>query len=194
VSSSNLVAGSRGAAVPEANTSIDSATDLSWLYARYHRQVFHLALRYGQGDVAWAEDLTQDIFLALMRLPRPLLARESLSGWFYRVATNRCLNAIRKEKFLLSKPVRWLLGSSFSNERTPESLAIARDDLSQALQSVDALPPKERVVFFMVHVDGKEQGEAARVLGYSKGYVSKLLKRAEQRLAAAGWKVERRGD
>jgi RNA polymerase sigma-70 factor (ECF subfamily) len=179
--------------MPQAHTSIDNATDLSWLYARYYRQVFHLALRYGRGDVAWAEDLTQDIFVTLMRLPRPLRAQESLSGWFYRVTTNRCLNALRKDKFLQSAPVRWLLGRDSHNGHTPEHVAIARDDLSRALQSVSALPPKERVVFFMVHIDGKDQGEAARVLGHSKGYVSKLLKRAEQQLIAAGWKVEHHG-
>jgi RNA polymerase sigma-70 factor (ECF subfamily) len=187
--SSNLVAGSRVAGMADHAPSVDAAADLSWLYERYHTQVFHLALRYCRGDVAWAEDVTQDIFLALLRLPRTLLAQESLGGWFYRVTTNRCLNELRKENFLRSAPVRWLLGRA-PNERTPEHVAIARDELSQAFQSVNGLPAKERVVFFMVHVDGKGQSETARTLGYSKGYVSKLLKRAEQRLTAAGWKVE----
>jgi DNA-directed RNA polymerase specialized sigma24 family protein len=54
--------------------------------------------------------------------------------------------------------------------------------------STQTLPTPQ--VFFMVHVDGWDQTEAARMLGHSKGYVSKLLKRAEERLTAAGWKVE----
>jgi len=170
----------------------ETATDLAWLYARYHEQVFHLALRYAAGDVAWAEDVTQDVFLGLLRLPRPLLAQESLEGWFYRVTTNRCLNKLRKEKFLRSTPIRWLLGTS-PNERTPERDAIARDELGRAVMSLNALPARERVVFFMVHVDGKDQNETARILGYSKGYVSKLLKRAEHQLTAAGWKVQGHG-
>jgi RNA polymerase sigma-70 factor (ECF subfamily) len=193
VSSSNLVAGGRAAGMADRHASVD-AVDLSWLYERYHTQVFHLALRYCRGDVAWAEDVTQDIFLALLRLPRTLVAQESLAGWFYRVTTNRCLNELRKENFLRSAPVRWLLGRAQPNERTPERLAIARDELSQAFESVNRLPAKERVVFFMVHVDGKDQNETARTLGFSKGYVSKLLKRAEQRLTAAGWKVERHAE
>lgn len=167
-----------------------TAQDLAWIYERYHEEVFHLALRYGRGNAAWAEDVTQDVFVALVRFPRLLREQESLSGWFYRVTTNRCLNQLRKEAFLHSAPVRWLLGTAPRNERTPESIAMAKDELSQAFRSVSALPAKERVVFFMVHVDGKAQAEIASVLGHSKGYVSKLLKRAEERLTAAGWKVE----
>lgn len=190
MSSSDVVAGEEAGRVTAGPASVETAQDLAWIYGRYHEEVFHLALRYGHGNAAWAEDVTQDIFLALLRFPRVLRDQESLSGWFYRVTTNRCLNKLRKEAFLHSAPVRWLLGTGPPNERTPESNAVVKDELSQALRSVSALPPKERVVFFMVHVDGTDQTEIARVLGHSKGYVSKLLKRAEERLTAAGWKVE----
>jgi RNA polymerase sigma-70 factor (ECF subfamily) len=190
VSSTHLVAGNEPGRVSADRASVDTAEDIAWIYDRYHQEVFHLALRYGRGNAAWAEDVTQDIFLALLRFPRVLRAQQSLSGWFYRVTTNRCLNQLRKETFLQSAPVRWLLGTAPPSQPTPESLAMAKDELSQAFQSVNALPAKERVVFFMVHVDGWDQTEAARMLGHSKGYVSKLLKRAEERLTAAGWKVE----
>jgi RNA polymerase sigma-70 factor (ECF subfamily) len=189
MSSSDLVAGEAGR-VTAGPASDAAAPDLAWIYERYHEEVFHLALRYGRGNAAWAEDVTQDVFVGLACSPRLLREQESLSGWFYRVTTNRCLNQLRKEAFLHSAPVRWLLGTASPSVRTPESIAMAKDELSQAFRSVNALPAKERVVFFMVHVDGKAQAEVARVLGHSKGYVSKLLKRAEERLTAAGWKVE----
>lgn len=189
MSSSDLVAG-EAVRVAAGAASNGTAQDLAWIYKRYHEEVFHLALRYGRGNAAWAEDVTQDVFVALLRFPRILREQESLSGWFYRVTTNRCLNQLRKEAFLHSAPVRWLLGAAPRHERTPESIAMAKDELSQAFRSVSVLPAKERVVFFMVHVDGKAQTEVASVLGHSKGYVSKLLKRAEGRLTAAGWKVE----
>lgn len=190
MSSSDLLARDEPGVATAARASFDTAENLAGIYDRYHKEVFHLALRYGRGNAAWAEDVTQDVFLSLLRFPRALRAEESLSGWFYRVTTNRSLNKLRKESFLQSAPVRWLLGATTSDERTPESLTIAQDELSQAFQSINALPAKERVVFFMVHVDGRNQNEVASVLGHSKGYVSKLLKRAEERLTAAGWKVE----
>jgi RNA polymerase sigma-70 factor, ECF subfamily len=167
-----------------------TAENLSWIYERYREDVFHLALRYGRGDVAWAEDLTQDVFVRLFRAPKMLHGQESLSGWFYRVTTNRCLNRLRGDALRQSAPLRWLFGHRQLYERTPEVIAMARDDLAQAFDAVNALPIKERLAFFMHHVDGNDQVEVARILGHSKGYVSKLLKRAEARLAAAGWKVD----
>ena len=38
------------------------------LYDRHKEAVFRLALRYGRGDVAWAEDVTHDVFLDLFDL------------------------------------------------------------------------------------------------------------------------------
>lgn len=171
---------------PEPLTSADS---IAALYNRYHDEVFHLALRYGRGNVSWAEDVMQDVFLQLYRVPEALVDHEALSAWFYRVTTNRCLNKLRHEAFVQSAPVRWLLGSRPPLERTPETLAVVHDELARAFEAVNALPAKERLAFYMRHVDGREQNEIARVLGHSKGYVSKLLKRARARLIAAGWEV-----
>jgi RNA polymerase sigma-70 factor (ECF subfamily) len=168
----------------------DTAESLAGLYDRYHREVFHLALRYGQGDTAWAEDVMNDIFLELLSTPRVIFYEEQLSAWFYRVTTNRCLNKLRHEALLRSAPVRWLLGADCTGPQTPEMAALERDELARAFEAVNALPIKERLAFFMHHVDGKDQAEIAHILGHSKGYVSKLLKRAGRRLTCAGWKVE----
>ena len=162
--------------------------NLNELYKRHHRQVFHLALRYGRGNASFAEDVMHDVFVKLCRTRERLTEPELLSGWLYRVTTNICLNKLRHEALVNSAPVRWLLGER-PDERTPESALLARDELTRAFEAVNALPVKERAVFFMCHVDGKEQTEVARVLGHSKGYVSKLLKRAEARLSALGWEV-----
>ena len=187
--SSDVASAEKNAGVRQSHPS-DTAQSLASLYDRYHREVFHLALRYGQGDRAWAEDVMQDIFLQLLRAPRQLLDQESLSAWFYRVTTNRCLNKLRQETFLRSAPVRWLLGRERVTLRTPEVDAIDRDLLAQAFDAVNALPIKERLAFFMHHLDGKDQSEIAFILGHSKGYVSKLLRRAGEAMARAGWRVE----
>ena len=46
-------------------------------YATHRAFVFHRCLRYGAGDVAFAEEVTQDVFVKLLEhLPQPrLLAR-----------------------------------------------------------------------------------------------------------------------
>src|SRR5262249_21230453 len=150
-----------------------TAESMSWLYECYREDVFHLALCYGRGDIAWAEDVTQDVFLRLFRSPKTLYDHESLSGWFYRVTTNRCLNRLRADAVRQSAPVKWFVGRKPLHEGTPEVIAMAKDELERAFDAVNALPIKERLAFFMHHVDGADQVEVARILGHLKGYVSK---------------------
>jgi RNA polymerase sigma-70 factor (ECF subfamily) len=157
-------------------------------YRAHRDRVFHLCLRYGAGDVAWAEDLTHEVFLKLLehvpRLERP----DELSGWLYRVAANSAISRLRRERYR-----RALLGR-FGRVRpapapTAEMLMEQSEEATQALRLLQRIPPKQRVVLCMKYLDGRSQCEIAALLGYSEGYVSKLLKRALGRARAAGWEV-----
>lgn len=168
---------------------VESRTErVEALYRAHHDLVYRLALRYG-GDHAWAEDLTHEVFLRLFDVIDDLEPREGLEGWFYRVTSNRCLNRLRAERLRKSAPVRWLLGRRAHHPDDPEEVTAARQGLTRAQAALAALPPKERVAFSMHYLDGKQQIEIAQMLGHSKGYVSKLIARAEARVRAAGWEV-----
>jgi RNA polymerase sigma-70 factor (ECF subfamily) len=41
----------------------------------------------------------------------------------------------------------------------------------------------------MYYIDGLEQAEIGEILGFSKSYVCKLIKRARASVEAAGWEV-----
>jgi RNA polymerase sigma-70 factor (ECF subfamily) len=159
------------------------------LYRRHHRLVYRVALRYGKGDAAWAEDVTHDVFLDLYKALPSLHDLDDLEGWLYRATTHRAMNRLRRDRFLALPPVRFLLGERQVEPRVPEALAIARDDLRRAFDALDALPVKERVAFSMYYLDERDQEEIGRVLGHTKGYVCKLIQRAAARLRAAGWEV-----
>lgn len=172
--------------VPE----VTAADEIGLLYRRHHRLVYRLALRYGRGDAAWADDVTQDVFLGLFKVLDTLADRDGMEGWLYRATTNRCLNRLRHERFLDLAPVRWLLGERHPPPRPPDELVIARADLRKAFEILDTLPPKERVAFSMYYLDEQDQEEIGRVLNHSKSYVCKLIQRAVQRLRDAGWEVD----
>lgn len=164
------------------------------LYLEHREFVYRLALRYGGGSHAWAEDVTQEVFVRLFDVIDSLQddgSPAALEPWFYRVTTNRCLNRLRAERLRNSAPVRWLLGrrAEDGRGRDPERVTAARQGLAQANAVLASLPPKERVAFSMHVLDGKKQIEIAEQLGHSKGYVSKLIARAEERIRAAGWEV-----
>lgn len=176
---------SKAHVIDEVDRDDDVAALLDRLYRRHHRAVFQLALRYGLGDEAWAEDVTQDVFLTLLdRLPT-LDAHEPLDGWLYRVTCNRCLRKLRRESFFRRPLVRWLLARDQVAEASPEQQVFARRDLERARCALAALPARERVIVGMCHLDGKSQREVCEILGLSKGYVSKLLARGIARLEEA---------
>lgn len=182
--------------LPSAGTLVEGAASrterVEALYLQHREFVYRLALRYGGGSHAWAEDITQEVFLRLFDVIDELEARDDAGGtepWFYRVTTNRCLNRLRAERIRNAAPVRWLLGRRNTDTRDPERVAAARQGLQNASAALHALPPKEQVAFSMHVLDGKKQIEIAEQLGHSKGYVSKLIARAEARVRAAGWEV-----
>ncbi len=161
------------------------------LYREHRELVYRLAMRYGGGNPAWAEDITQEVFVRLFDALDKLEERDGYEAWFYRVTSNRCLNRLRGERLRNSAPVRWLLGKRTEVEPQDLERAVsAREELEQAWQVLEALPPKERIAFSMLYIDGKRQVEIAEILGHSKGYVCKLIKRAEARVRATGWEVE----
>ncbi len=164
-----------------------------YLYERHQKHVLRLALRYGGGRLGWAEDVTQDVFVSLLSHLPELHDVEDLDGYFYRLTTRRCLNRLRHERLVNSAPVKWLLTTLGRESESPETRALVHAELRQLGLALDSLPPKERVVVSMRFIDHQSQQEIATALGYSKGYVSKLLKRGTVRLRQAGFEVNDAG-
>ncbi|MGH1340868.1 MAG: RNA polymerase sigma factor [Nannocystales bacterium] len=155
---------------------VDTRTRVRVLYRRHRDDVYRLALRYSQGDATWAEDIVQDVFVTLCRKVDKLDDDTDLGGWFYRVTHNRCLSRLRRRAVAQSPAVRWLLGrrAVSHDDRRAED----RAGLHEVFKIVDGLPPNQRLAFCMYHLDGMEQAEIGEVLGHSKSYVCKLIKRA----------------
>lgn len=169
----------------------DPRAELAALYRTHHALVYRIALRYGRGNPTWAEDIMQDVFIDLMKALPALENREHLEGWLYRATTQRCFCRLRREKFRMLAPIRWLFGVQEAEPTTPDILAMARQDLRRAADALAQLPAKEQIAFSMYYLDGKEQDEIGEVLGHSKGYVCKLIQRAVDKLRQEGWEVPR---
>lgn len=153
-------------------------------YLAHYERVFYLAMRYGAGDRAWAEDVAQDVFIRLLHQFERGREVDSIGAWLYRTTTNRCLTKLKRARFLESPAVRFFLGTRVREPATPEDLGL-RDE--QARVVVDVLreaSPKERACFFLYHIDHVGMSEIGELIGHSKGYVSKLVARVEARIQA----------
>jgi len=160
--------------------------ELAAAFDKHRLEVFHWAMRYGGGDRAWAEDLTHDVFLKLHGHLASLEARADLGGWLYTVTARLAMTRRRNERGWGERL------TAFFKPQQPQPLdeqVASRFAALDALKLLAALPDKERVVLCMELLDGLKQREICMRLQLSEGYVSKLLKRARERIRIAGWEV-----
>ncbi len=153
------------------------------LYRRRQGAVYRFALHMS-GSAQVAEDVTQDVFLALMREPgRFEPQRGSLAAYLYGIARNRLLQHLERESLYLP-----LADEDGADERTlPEPLAhrldplddLARhEDIERLRQAVLALPARYREVVVLCDLHELDYAQAAASLGCAVGTVRSRLHRA----------------
>jgi RNA polymerase sigma-70 factor (ECF subfamily) len=172
--------------VVDATMDAEPAPSLAGCYSRFREEVYFTCLRYSGGRRAWAEDLTHDVFVKLIeQLPR-FTAQDNIGGWLFRVSANLCISRLRREQSFL----RCLVRGDFS-PRQPDARGMVEehDEAREAMATLSALPAAERVALCLKVFDGMAQRDIAATLGFSEGYVSKLLSRAWAKIRAAGWEV-----
>jgi RNA polymerase sigma-70 factor (ECF subfamily) len=168
------------------------------------------------GSMQDAEDALQETMLGAWRGLRGFEGRASLRAWLYRIATNRCLDALRdagrrpppapEPPFEALKPTRlgepiWLepypdvlLEGIVDAGAGPEARYESREAIELAfIVALQHLPPRQRAALVLRDVLGFRSAEVARILDSSEDSVKGALKRAratlDQRLSAPGRKL-----
>ena len=150
------------------------------LTARHAPRVFALARRM-LGEVAEAEDVTQETMLRLWKIAPDWQAdRAALSTWLYRVASNLCIDRLRRGRTLGGDAVPDLADETPGPERRLQ----ARDRATALTQALAALPDRQRLAIVLRHFEDRPNPEIAAILDASVEAVESLLARARRDLAA----------
>lgn len=132
------------------------------------------------GDAAEAEDVTQETFLRLWRLAPDWEDRAALRTWLYRVATNLCLDRLRRRRPLSAEPVPEIADEAPGADRRLEA-----GERAQALRDALAeLPERQRAAIVLRHLEDRSNPEIAETLDVSVEAVESLLARGRRALAA----------
>jgi RNA polymerase sigma-70 factor (ECF subfamily) len=155
------------------------------LYNMHKRRVYSLCLRM-LGNVAEAEDLTQEAFLQLHRKIGTFRGDSAFSTWLHRMAVNVVLMHLRKKGLPLVSLEETLEPSQedgprkdFGTRDLRLSGSVDRVALERAVQE---LPPGYRMVFVLHDVEGYEHNEIAGMLQCSIGNSKSQLHKARMRL------------
>jgi len=154
------------------------------------------------GSAQDAEDALQETLLAAWRNLGAFEGRSSVRTWLYRIATSRCLNALRSGRRRqrpgsppsgvdLPEPTRlaeviWLqpypdafLEEIADGSPGPEARYEAREAISLAfITALQLLPPRQRAALILRDVLGFHARETAQILDVSEESVTSALKRA----------------
>jgi RNA polymerase sigma-70 factor, ECF subfamily len=158
------------------------------VYSLHKRRIYSLCLRM-VGNVAEAEDLTQEAFLQLHRKIATFRGDSAFSTWLHRLAINVVLMQLRKKGLSL-------ISLDEAMEPTPDegpSRSFGTPDLTLtgaidrlALErAVADLPTGYRLIFILHDVEGFEHNEIAAMLDCSIGNSKSQLHKARLKLRDA---------
>lgn len=140
-------------------------------------------LRYSArmlGDLAEAEDVTQDAMLRLWRIAPDWQDGLALpSTWVFRVATNLCTDRLRRRKaFVPEMP-------DLPDDTASEDHKLMQAARAKALESaLLQLPERQREAVILRHLEGLPNPEIAEIMMIGVEAVESLTARGKRRLTA----------
>ena len=148
---------------------------------RRHLDLIHAVCSRLAGNAADAADATQEALIAIVRgLPR-FDRRAAPRTWMYRVATNACLDELRR------RGRRPRLGLDDAMAERPDPSPPVDRSVTDRLTLDDALarlPEEFRVAVVLRDVQGMDYAQIAEVLQIPIGTVRSRIARGRQALAA----------
>jgi RNA polymerase sigma-70 factor (ECF subfamily) len=176
------------------------------LAERYRRQL-HVHCYRMLGSLEDAEDLVQESILRAWRRRTSFEGRSSFRGWLYRIATNACLDFLRRRPARVLAPdvvpasdpsaelpgpaeLPWLdpypdrlLEPAAASDEEPEAVVVRKETIELAfMAAIQHLPPRRRAVLILRDVLGWSAKDAAAALAMSVASVNSSLQRARATL------------
>lgn len=164
---------------------------------RWELQVHCYRMLASRGD---AEDVVQETLLRAWRSRASVHGPSTVRAWLYRIATNACLDQLRKvQREVHGDPraeaqgrrrplteISWLepfpdqlLDRVAVREAEPDAVVVSKETIELAfIAAIQYLTPPQRAVFILRDVLGWSASDAATVLGTSTASVNSALGRA----------------
>lgn len=158
------------------------------LVRRHLDGVYSAALRRVGGDTHLAEDVAQQVFVALACNAARLSEREILSGWLYTTTRHLAANVVRTER---RRKAREQQANFMSDVNTDSSAAADWSRMAPLLDdAMDQLGESDRAVILLRFVERRAFGEIGAALRVKEDAARMRSERALEKLRAL---LERRG-
>lgn len=161
-------------------------TAINYLVNAYQKKVIKTAY-YFIGSLEDAEDLSQEIFLEIIKSIDNFRGTSSFSTWIYRIVVNRSLNVIRKNnRRKIFSSMEHLFRNSEENENLPvRELPDNCDPLDEKetseflTKAINELSENQRIAFVLSKYEELSYKEIAEIMNLSLSSVESLLHRSK---------------
>ena len=133
----------------------------------FHPKLVRFAVIY-TSSLHDANDLVADVFVKLFRNRRKLEEIKDIQYYLYRAVKNQCITYFKKKKSDLSvNDIEWEETGYTYEIQNPESEFLTRELASEIEEIINGFPPKRKIIYKMVVIDGLKYKEAAEILDLS---------------------------
>ncbi|MEO8050782.1 MAG: sigma-70 family RNA polymerase sigma factor [Acidobacteriota bacterium] len=164
------------------------------LVRTYDQSVLRLALNMLRSPED-ARDVYQETFLRVFRNLNQFRFDCSFHTWLYRIATNLCLDQLRRRKVRKEEPTMVTTAEgTLDRAETARETRVDGDPLrnlfsgqirKRVKEALAELTPRERMVFELRHYEGMRLRKIGEVLGTSEEAAKNCLFRATQKMRTA---------
>lgn len=133
-------------------------------------------------DDPTADDLAQEAIVRAWHARHSFQGRSSLRTWLYRIASNVCLDELRRDR-LRARPadLEALAAASIRGDDDPEATVVATETLAGTiLTAVQHLPPRQRAVLVLRDGLGWSADQTASAMDCSTAAANSALQRARE--------------
>ncbi len=125
----------------------------------------------------YVEDLSQQIFIKMVRAIDRLQAPAQFESWLFRLARNTCIDQLRRQKL---RRIFLPFGEEHENIAEPPG-AVGTEELDALRHALEQLRPQDRALLALVQ-EGRSHAEIAETLDTTVAAVKARLHRAREHL------------
>jgi len=143
------------------------------------------------GSATDADDIVQEVMLALLRAPHLLSGVENIGAWLYTIVRRRCIDEIRRSSRRRTAESDDVLEELFGRDLVEADEVETEELLAAAIAAVEDLPGPLRAVFLGHVLEERTYREMSEESGVPMGTLMARKKRAVDLIRTAfqrdGW-------
>jgi len=134
------------------------------------------------GDETIAQDIAQDVFLAIWKAANRYRPRARFRTWLYKIVLNRCINYVQRNKWITNQEDFIARHREFSHWQETSSMPGRMEDHDRAKRLLGHLHKIDRMILIEHYVKGMSYAQIAITLGMNEKAVKDRAYHARKKL------------